>query len=275
MGFFSLLADARNLAPFTLRECQKARTEISKVRQYKESVFKLCSVCIAPAPIATKFMIQGGGSQEKITELVFGLNENILSHKEKTNRKETKTKCFKIGYFGSLERRKGAQIIIDAFCQIPESYAAALFISTSAPNVISVFRHVKNKKRAWGLYKKKRIEIKLNQNNEEFYNSMGDVDLTVITSLYHECISLVLLEALAQETPCLVTEGLGMSHIVKPGISGDSFPPGDIEALRDKLIEILNNTSVVNEWKKNRYKPYSMREYVNRLVPILEEVVKK
>ena len=274
---YSFLTTVKNMTLFSLHEFMNAKEKIAEALSYKKKILRLCSYCIAPAPIAREFIVKGGGAQEQIKEVTFGLNNMVISvgHQNKERSPTPKNECFTIGYFGSLQRRKGLQVLIDAFCLIPETYSVALFISTNAQSVLSVFRCVQNKKIAWRFFKKGRIVINLNQANEEFWTSMGRVDLAVIPTLYYECTPLVLLEILVQRTPCLVTEGLGMSHIVKKGVSGDSFPPGNIEALRDRLISIVQNPAEVDEWRKNLYKPHSINEYIAALKPIIDELGKR
>ena len=272
---YSLLSSAIKMAPYTLKEFRNVRKRINESLEYKKDVLDSISNCIAPAPIAKEFIIQGGFPSDKIQVIPFGLDKKLISKKSKNIQNKSDKNHLKFGYFGQPLRRKGLHILIDAFCQVPDEYQASLLISTTAKNITSIFHNVKRKKRALYLLSEKIIQIKLNQNDREFYSSMGDVDLAVIPTLYYECCPLVLLEILAHGTPCLVTEGLGMSHIIKPGISGNSFPPRDVNALKAVMVEALRNPLELEKWRNNLYKPYSIKEYINKIKPLIDELVTK
>ena len=48
----------------------------------------------------------------------------------------------------------------------------------------------------------------------------------------------VLLEALAMEKPCVATAKYGMPEVVIDGVTGYTFPSGDVEALADAIVKI-------------------------------------
>merc|ERR1719473_1976832 len=48
----------------------------------------------------------------------------------------------------------------------------------------------------------------------------------------------VLLEALAMEKPCVATNKYGMPEVVIDGVTGYTFPSGDVDALADAIVKI-------------------------------------
>jgi len=268
---FSFLAGARRLATFSVRDLFSVRKRVREGRAYQNEILKKCSFYIAPAPIAHAFMSIGQVDSSKIIDLTYGLPAHAL-RQTNDHPKRARSETLIIGFFGGSQRRKGLQVLIDAFCCIPENYPAKLWISTSSPNVQWVFRYVHERSTAFSFVKDGRISVFLNEKDDRYFARMREVDLAVIPTLYYECTPLVLLEVLAQGTPCIVSEGPGMNHIVNPGVSGASFPPNNPEALRALLVEIINDPARLEIWRKNLYRPFSMDEYARRLEPILRDL---
>ena len=48
----------------------------------------------------------------------------------------------------------------------------------------------------------------------------------------------MLLEALAMEKPCVATNKYGMPEVVIDGVTGYTFPSGDMAALADAIVKI-------------------------------------
>jgi len=69
---------------------------------------------------------------------------------------------------------------------------------------------------------------------------MASLDVLVLSSLY-EGLPIVILEAMASGRPVVATDVCGIREIVKDGENGYFVPPGDPEALADKIISLLKN----------------------------------
>ena len=72
---------------------------------------------------------------------------------------------------------------------------------------------------------------------------LGAIDVFVLPSL-GEGISNTVLEAMASGLPVVATAVGGNLELVKPGINGQLFPVGDVQALIGVLAELLSNDSV-------------------------------
>ncbi|MGH3737462.1 MAG: glycosyltransferase [Micromonosporaceae bacterium] len=59
-----------------------------------------------------------------------------------------------------------------------------------------------------------------------------------------ELQSLVTLEAMAAGKPVVAADAMALPHLVRPGENGYLFPPGDVAALADRLIEVLADPGV-------------------------------
>ncbi|MFG2025650.1 glycosyltransferase [Streptomyces sp. NPDC048825] len=56
-----------------------------------------------------------------------------------------------------------------------------------------------------------------------------------------ELQGLVTMEAMAAGNPVVAADAMALPHLVHPGRNGYLFPPGDVRALADRLMELLDD----------------------------------
>jgi glycosyltransferase involved in cell wall biosynthesis len=66
-----------------------------------------------------------------------------------------------------------------------------------------------------------------------------------------ELLGLSLLEAMASGTPVIASAVGGVPEIVRDGVTGFLIPPGDVEALRDRLRQILGDPALARRLGAN------------------------
>jgi glycosyltransferase involved in cell wall biosynthesis len=66
-----------------------------------------------------------------------------------------------------------------------------------------------------------------------------------------ELLGLSLLEAMASGTPVVASAVGGVPEIVRDGETGFLVPPGDVDALRDRLAEVLGNSRLARRLGDN------------------------
>jgi glycosyltransferase involved in cell wall biosynthesis len=77
----------------------------------------------------------------------------------------------------------------------------------------------------------------------------------VFPSLWYEAQPLIILEALAQGIPCVVSDTSAAREMIKPGRTGLLFRTGDVSDLRDKLTQ-LQDDELVDRLSHNAYEEY-------------------
>ncbi|MCP2170261.1 glycosyltransferase [Goodfellowiella coeruleoviolacea] len=81
---------------------------------------------------------------------------------------------------------------------------------------------------------------------------LGFVDEDELVAAYRRCDvfcmpgvaelqSLVTMEAMAAGKPVVAADAMALPHLVRPGRNGWLYPPGDVQALADRLVEILTD----------------------------------
>lgn len=77
----------------------------------------------------------------------------------------------------------------------------------------------------------------------------------VFPSLWYEAQPLIILEALAQGIPCVVSETSAAREMIIPGRTGLLFRTGDVADLQDKLAQ-LHDDELVDRLSRNAYEEY-------------------
>jgi glycosyltransferase involved in cell wall biosynthesis len=73
-------------------------------------------------------------------------------------------------------------------------------------------------------------------------------------SFYREFIVIRLpssmMEAMAMEKPVVAYNNRGVRDLVKDGVNGFLVPFGDVKALTEKIIYLMDNQSLQKKWEK-------------------------
>jgi len=75
--------------------------------------------------------------------------------------------------------------------------------------------------------------------HEQLPQVLSQADILVQPSLGEESFGITLVEAMACALPVLASRQGGMAEIVLPGVTGDLLPPGEVEAWRGAIAQLL------------------------------------
>lgn len=113
--------------------------------------------------------------------------------------------------------------------------------------------------------------------NEEKFKSLVSASVFVLPTFYpNECFPLVLLEAMQASLPVISTYEGGIPDIVIDGETGYLVPQRDINALADRMQELIENPQLreqMGQAGRKRYEELFTAEiFENRLLEILQQV---
>lgn len=126
--------------------------------------------------------------------------------------------------------------------------------------------------------KKSIAELQLNSevtyagwvNGSKKADLLNSCDIYVLPS-YFEALPISILEAMSYGKPVISTNIGGIPEIVKPGVNGWLFQPGDREALTSVICEAMNNKDLLQQYGNNslniskNYTPESVFQSLNDL----------
>lgn len=116
-------------------------------------------------------------------------------------------------------------------------------------------------------------EIRFVGKQEQMEDILAIADLFLLTSEY-ESFGLAALEAMAAGVPVVSTNAGGLTEINIDGKTGYTANVGDIKAMSEKAIDILQNDETLNTFKK-RAAQHAKQYDIHHIVPIYEKLYER
>lgn len=151
-----------------------------------------------------------------------------------------------IGFIGQIAPHKGTDLLVDAFQQLP-AQSAKLKIYGPADQDPVYMQELRDKATGGD------IEFLGTFDKGDMVNILRDLDLLVIPSKWYENSPLVLLNALATHTPVLVSDVLGMTEFLVPGVNGLAFERGSSADLFKQLSKLVGQPEVLYGMSKTTH----------------------
>jgi len=145
----------------------------------------------------------------------------------------TPPNAFVVGCIGSYEERKAQSLLLKA--------AKKLVETGRLPNIHCLFvGEGPDRDMLDALIDELglREHVTLAEFTKEPFYVFERCDVIALPSTGKEGLPNVLLEALAMEKPCIATAKYGMPEVVVDGVTGYTFPSGDVDALADAIVKI-------------------------------------
>lgn len=178
--------------------------------------------------------------------------------------------------FGTMEYRKGYDVLLAAYKAMPKSYQekaelyfAGGFINSGTPFCSYLFSEIEGMESVHylGIVKGEENKIKI----------LSSMDVVVVASRDESC-SLVALEGAMLSKPLIVTENVGAKYIVSGG-NGYIVGTENVESLKEVLMAAIDNKeklSKMGEISRNNYvEMASMEAYVGSMKQMCSLVEKK
>lgn len=141
-------------------------------------------------------------------------------------------------FSGALIPRKGVEYLLEAFSKIQDLFNGA-FLEIIGPELNQQYcLELKKKTRVMGLEKRVTFVGELSQ--EEMAERLARSRVLVLPSL-SEGLGRVIIEAMACGVPVVCSSVGGIKDVVENGKTGFLVPPGDAEALAEKLKVLLSD----------------------------------
>jgi glycosyltransferase involved in cell wall biosynthesis len=143
-----------------------------------------------------------------------------------------------IVYVGVLIPRKGVHYLIAAFSRVAQDFPQACLIIVGSEDDKPYAAELKTQVKKLGL--DRRVVFMASMPQAKLAVRMGKSRACVLPSV-SEALGRVVFEAMATNTPVIVSNVGGIPDMVKDGVSGFLVPPGDDRALADKIRWILDH----------------------------------
>jgi glycosyltransferase involved in cell wall biosynthesis len=150
----------------------------------------------------------------------------------------------RVAYIGSLAFQKGVHVLIEAVNQLPhEGVRLSIYGDVNVfPAYVS---ELKQLARHPGISFAGRVA------RADMWNVLGGVDALVMPSLWYEASPLVMQEAFAAGVPLIASSIGALRELVRDGVDGFLFPPGDARALQGILARLLSDPAQLVQLRAN------------------------
>jgi glycosyltransferase involved in cell wall biosynthesis len=222
-------------------------------------VMKAAGRLIAPTEFVRRWYAEHNAPAEKLLTLLPGLEPATIAspHEQRPIR---------FAYIGGLSWQKGVHTVVEAFDGIhgPEElwiagdesfdpdYVAQLR-ARAAPNVRFLGRLTR----------------------EQVWETLAQVDVVMVPSLWYETFSFIVSEAFAAGLPVLASRLGPLADRVRDGVDGLLMPPGDVDAWRTALQRLVGEPDLLARLRANVRPPLTLEEHVERIESLYAQVIEE
>lgn len=172
----------------------------------------------------------------------------------------------RLGYLGSIGRQKGVHVLISAMNELPwegvtldlygdpavfPDYAAGLQAQAQHPGIR--FRGLVPRERLW--------------------DALADLDVLVMPTLWYEASPYTIREAFAARLPVIASDIGAPGSMVRHGVDGLLFAPGDAAALRNTLLDLLRRPERVAELRAGIAPVRTVEAHLEEVEQVYAEVL--
>ena len=171
----------------------------------------------------------------------------------------------RFGYVGSIARQKGVHVLIEALNGLPDD-AATLDVYGD----MRTFADYAAELRALARHPGIRFHGLLGR--DRLWDTLAELDALVLPTLWYEASPLVIREAFAAGLP-LVASAIGApGHMVRDGVDGLLFPPGDVAALRLVLLALVERPALLAQLRAAILPVRTVADHVAQIEAIYEQI---
>ena len=167
-----------------------------------------------------------------------------------------------IFFVGRHEPRKGLAVLLAAMRRLPDD--VVLWVAGEGPQTESLRRRMAGDNRIRWLGR---------LSEEEKISRLRGADVFCAPSLRGESFGVVLLEAMAAETPIVASDIPGYARVARPGIEATMVPPGDTERLAEALRRTLTTPGDLVARGIERADRFSMDRLAERYEAVYRRVL--
>jgi len=216
---------------------------------------------IAPTQFVGRWYIDHGISPQKIRVIPHGLD----SPPALTQTSQNEAAPFRFAYIGGLSWQKGVHILLEAFANINNN--AELWIAgdeSADPDYVSRLRMLAGPD----------VRFLGKLPREKVWDTLRQVDVVVLPSLWYETFSFIVSEAFAAGVPVVASKIGPLAERVSDGVNGLLVPPNQPQALAKSLRRVLQEPELLGQLQAGIGPVYTFEEHVTELEAVYRQALK-
>ncbi|WP_181705377.1 glycosyltransferase family 4 protein [Chthonobacter rhizosphaerae] len=173
---------------------------------------------------------------------------------------------FSFGYIGGLSPVKGVDLLLSAFCDVAKASDRPLRLVVAGTGDAGYMDALAARHRATG------IDFVGFVDPSSFFDR---VDVTIVPSLWDEPFAGVIYESLGHGVPVIGSRRGGIPEVVRDGVNGLLFDPGRPEDLRDAMLKLASDASLLDRLRGSARSSVEELLSVGRMVDEYEALVRR
>ncbi len=232
------------------------------VRQAKlRHVLDRAAAIVSPTHFTRDIHTQMGISAERIRTIPHGIDVPAdlpprVAHDD-----------FHIGYVGGIAWQKGIDVLIEAMNRFSAEVPVRLTVVGDMGAFPDYADHLRQMATHPGINFVGRIP------HEHLWQTLADMDVVVVPTLWYETSSLIVQEAHAAGVPVVASQIGALGEKVRDGMDGRFFPVGDAAALFDILQELAGNSAEMERLRAGIGPVRTLSEHVDDIEALYGRVV--
>lgn len=217
---------------------------------------------IAPTQFVKSIYQQMGLPDDNFTVAPHGIevpHEKIRAILEK--RPSSPPNSLHIGYIGSIAPQKGLHILIEAVNQLPTANIKLTLYGSldTFPDYVTHLRKIIHHPG---------IQLAGSIARSQIWQAFSSFDIAAMPTLWYEASPLTIQEAFAVKTPIIASRIGAMPEKIRHGVDGLLFPPGDIAALHNALLSLIDDPEQLAQLRSGIQPVYTMAEQAQDILEI-------
>ena len=164
---------------------------------------------------------------------------------------------------------KGMHIVVEAVQRLPQNLPIKVTFFRSGTNWEQQDYGRKLQKQ---LEEDERFEIKYNVPNSQLLEMLTDYDACLVPSLWLETGPLTVLEAFAAGVPVIGSRLGGIAELVRDGVDGLLFEPGNSQELAVIIECLINKPELIQKLQANVQPPRTMADLARDTLALYKEL---
>ena len=229
--------------------------------QYQLRIMKAADILVIPAVFIREVLATQTPYKEKIKHVPYGIPVFHSSPLPKNS-----SDRIRFGYLGAIKKHKGLHVLIDAFNNLDQD-KATLDIHGDNSADASYCRKLMEKCRT------DRVNFRGPYDNQRVADILQEIDILIVPSVWRETGPMVILEALASQTPVIASNLGGMAELIRNGENGLLFEHNDVESLQKSICLVLQTPSMLGNLSPRLEEKHTIDANANNLHNIYTELV--
>jgi glycosyltransferase involved in cell wall biosynthesis len=231
--------------------------------EFLADIFSGAARIIAPNEFVRNVYWQMGLVTERMTVIPMGVESPPAG--DRYDRVE-RSEGLRLGYIGSISPQKGVHCLVEAVNGLPEEG-----VSLDIYGDLSVFVDYAGQLQQNATHPGISFGGRLDR--ARVWEVLAGIDALVFPTLWYEASPFIVREAFAAGVPVIASNIGAPATMIRNGIDGLLFPPGDVASLHSILLRLMAQPEELAEWRRNIVPPPTLFEHAAAIESFYRQIL--